>query len=276
MRKSEFLAEVRAAVCETADEGLRASGQTAQGCPWIEYWLTYYGGQDASHVERALQKFAPAEGKGTSARDYVPAVAARVRQSVDGYVKTGQAPDLPGAMLGGMGEEPDGLSISFKEREGGARAAAASPEAVQARLGGGQPLQSGVRSRMESAFGEGFSHVRVHTDARAASLSSDFNARAFTVGHHVAFSQSEYQPGTPEGDALLAHELAHTVQQRAGHRPAGSSMNGAATESLEADANWSAAGAIRSLWGTRDTGAEPSRTQAPQLRSSYRPPCRCP
>jgi len=67
---------------------------------------------------------------------------------------------------------------------------------------------------MEKAFGTGFSDVRMHTGPRAADLSQSLGARAFTVGNHVAFGAGEYQPGTPVGDALIAHELAHVVQQR--------------------------------------------------------------
>src|SRR5262249_12628884 len=68
--------------------------------------------------------------------------------------------------------------------------------------------------QMESAFGESFSGVQVHKDANAAELSSNLNAHAFTVGEHVAFGAGEYQPGTLIGDALIAHELAHVLQQR--------------------------------------------------------------
>ncbi len=53
-----------------------------------------------------------------------------------------------------------------------------------------------------------------HTDSNASSVSNRVNARAFTVGNHVAFGGGEYKPGTLAGDALIAHELAHTVQQQ--------------------------------------------------------------
>jgi hypothetical protein len=66
---------------------------------------------------------------------------------------------------------------------------------------------------MSSAFGYDFSGVRVHTGTKAASVATELNARAFTVGRDIAFGAGEYQPGTPIGDALIAHELAHVVQQ---------------------------------------------------------------
>jgi hypothetical protein len=77
----------------------------------------------------------------------------------------------------------------------------------------GQPLVAGTRAFMESAFGQGFSHVRIHTDTQAAALSAGLNARAFTIGQDIAFGVGEYQPGTLIGDALIAHELAHVIQQ---------------------------------------------------------------
>lgn len=88
------------------------------------------------------------------------------------------------------------------------------PAAVRDRLGEGTSLQSSVRSRMEQAFGTSFGHVRVHTDAQSSQLVRHYSAEALTVGEHIAFKQGNYRPGTLLGDALLAHELAHTLQQQ--------------------------------------------------------------
>ena len=66
---------------------------------------------------------------------------------------------------------------------------------------------------MEARFGYNFSQVRVHTDARAAESARQLNAKAYTLRQHVAFAANEYQPGTLAGRQLLAHELAHTIQQ---------------------------------------------------------------
>jgi hypothetical protein len=54
----------------------------------------------------------------------------------------------------------------------------------------------------------------VHTDSEAAASAHALNARAYTVGQHIAFGHGHYQPHTPVGQYLIAHELAHTVQQR--------------------------------------------------------------
>ncbi|HEX7243195.1 MAG TPA: DUF4157 domain-containing protein [Longimicrobiaceae bacterium] len=86
-------------------------------------------------------------------------------------------------------------------------------EEIRAARGGGQALDAGTRGNMEAALGTDFSGVRVHTGARADTLSRALSARAFTTGRDVFFRAGEYRPGTSSGDALLAHELTHVVQQ---------------------------------------------------------------
>lgn len=80
----------------------------------------------------------------------------------------------------------------------------------------GRPLDDSSRAFMEPRFGHDFSHVRVHTDERAAESARSVNALAYTVGRDVVFGAGQYRPGTVEGQKLLAHELTHVVQQEAG------------------------------------------------------------
>lgn len=82
------------------------------------------------------------------------------------------------------------------------------------RSGGGRPLEPEVRAFMEPRFGYDFSGVRLHTDGKSAAAARTLNARAFTVGQDVTFAANQYSPETTEGRRLLAHELAHVVQQR--------------------------------------------------------------
>lgn len=77
----------------------------------------------------------------------------------------------------------------------------------------GVPLDSSTREFMESRFGRDFSAVRVHADDGAARSAHAVNARAYTVGRHVVFGAGERQFGSESGKRLLAHELAHVVQQ---------------------------------------------------------------
>jgi hypothetical protein len=76
-----------------------------------------------------------------------------------------------------------------------------------------RPLERGVRRLMETCFGRDFGAVRVHADARAARSAAAVDALAYTVGQHIVFATGQYRPGSAAGRALLAHELAHTLQQ---------------------------------------------------------------
>ena len=117
---------------------------------------------------------------------------------------------------------------------------AAGNAAVARALEGGRPLDAGTRTRMSSAFGGAdLSSVRVHTDAAGAEATAGTGARAVAAGEHVAFAPGEFQPSTPLGDALIAHEVAHVLQQRAD----GDTIH-ATDAALEQDANRSVLGAV--------------------------------
>jgi outer membrane protein OmpA-like peptidoglycan-associated protein len=80
----------------------------------------------------------------------------------------------------------------------------------------GRPIDTAARAFLEPRFGHDFGHVRVHTDERAAESARALKARAYTVGNELVFGEGEYSPRTLAGQRLLAHELAHTLQQGAG------------------------------------------------------------
>ena len=80
---------------------------------------------------------------------------------------------------------------------------------------GGQPLPASEREFFQSRFGRDFSEVRVHADAQANKAARSISALAYTMGHDVVFGEGQYQPGTERGRTLMAHELAHVVQQGA-------------------------------------------------------------
>ena len=80
----------------------------------------------------------------------------------------------------------------------------------------GQSLDASIQRAMEDRMGDSLGDVRVHTGPQAAAACEAINARAFTVGNHVAFNSGEYGPGSPEGQHVLAHELAHVRQQTGG------------------------------------------------------------
>src|SRR4051794_17035478 len=111
--------------------------------------------------------------------------------------------------------------VAVVGREGG-RLDADTGAAIESRRGGGRALDGGVRRRMESAFSQSFSGVRVHDDDGAARLTSAVSAAAFTTGKDIFFGKGQYAPGSAGGDRVLAHELAHTLQ---GDAPARRTMS---------------------------------------------------
>jgi hypothetical protein len=294
MKKSDFLAQLRGSVTSAADEILGGSISSAGASLYINQQFNYYSAQSGQQIEQAIRKDAPEAAGAQAASSYIIFVTARVRSEMTKLAATGESSGtslgLPGGVMGAVGSVASGIasaassvvedagqalsslgSILFKEREGGADEGG-NPQQVQSQLSGGQSLNDGVRSRMESAFGESFSDVEVHTDGSAAQLSADLKARAFTVGTHIAFGSGEYQPGNPVGDALIAHELAHVVQQRGGGFATQRRERQAPESSaLEVDADDAAVSAVVSSWGSRKAGlARVSRNAMPKLKSGLK------
>ncbi|MFD9269528.1 DUF4157 domain-containing protein [Streptomyces goshikiensis] len=117
----------------------------------------------------------------------------------------------------------------------------------EARSAEGRELAPPLRAEMESRLGADLSAVRLHTSTAAAESANALRARAFTVDQDVVFAAGEYRPGDPGGRALIAHELAHTVQQaRGGPAPAGT------------DRTERAAAAAASAAGARGTAPAPA------------------
>jgi hypothetical protein len=106
-------------------------------------------------------------------------------------------------------EEP----VQAKERPGHQPTITPDAEQAIADLNEGRSLSPAERGFFEPRFGRSFESVRVHTGQGADTAARAVNARAFALGDDIAFANGEYSPGSPDGQRLLAHELAHTVQQ---------------------------------------------------------------
>jgi hypothetical protein len=92
--------------------------------------------------------------------------------------------------------------------------AGSAPASVERALASpGHPLEHGLRSDLEMRFGRDFSSVRIHRGDDAEKSARDVNASAYTVGRHIVFGAGSYAPHSEAGRRLLAHELAHTLQQ---------------------------------------------------------------
>jgi len=164
----------------------------------------YPAGVDPDAADRAsLELDAPIRraAEATSAADLAPAMAAWVQglHRSAGNRATGRA---LGRWRDGAGIGPGGVVHQDVQA------------AIAAVRGSGNPLDHGAAGRLGAAYGDSLADVRVHADDHADALASAVSARAFTVGPDIFFASGEYRPGTRSGDELLAHEVAHVVQQR--------------------------------------------------------------
>ncbi|HEX8267918.1 MAG TPA: DUF4157 domain-containing protein [Pyrinomonadaceae bacterium] len=105
-------------------------------------------------------------------------------------------------------------------------------------ISSGQPLDANTRAFMEPRFSRDFSHVRIHTDAKAAESAQAVNALAYTIGQNIVFNAAQYAPHSGKGRQLIAHELTHTIQQSGGlSYLGGETMIGAPNTASEREAN---------------------------------------
>jgi hypothetical protein len=103
---------------------------------------------------------------------------------------------------------------------------------VQQRKGSGSELPGETRKTMEGQFGADLSGVRVHSGGESVALNRELNAQAFTVGSDIFMGEGKYNPGSSEGQGLLAHELTH-VGQQTGFGSSGVQREGVAEEDEE-------------------------------------------
>lgn len=295
MRKTDFLMALEAEVTETAERELAAEGRSAADCPWIPYWFGYYQSRDAAHVVRALVRYAPEAASVTTPEAAIHAVSRRVARSVRASLALGRPEGVPdGVPVEAFDPEsplkpPSGPPVSDPIL-GSDGAGGPDPARSELELDAGHPLDNATRGRMETALRADLSDVRLHTGARGQTASGRLSARAFAYGTDIGFAPGRYRPGTPLGDALLAHELAHVLQQRprpgvrAGVESLGAAIPasdgqrarvpaGPATRALEADANRRAVAAMASLSGlgavdTLTSSATPMPALAAGLRIS--------
>ncbi|GJH28929.1 DUF4157 domain-containing protein [Caballeronia novacaledonica] len=114
-----------------------------------------------------------------------------------------------------------------------------------------QRLHPGVRAHMEARFKQDFGDVQVHVGSDAAIAAEALNAKAYTVGEHIVFGRGHYAPESAAGRELLAHELAHVIQQRRG----GAAPSAQADSLVEAGADQAATAATQGSGSVQVTGA---------------------
>jgi outer membrane protein OmpA-like peptidoglycan-associated protein len=139
-------------------------------------------------------------------------------QAVSAPPATSQSalPSLRRCSCGGTCDSCRQEDDKLQRKPSGPTATAEAPDLVhQELLAPGQPLDDDTRAFMELRFGRNFSAVRVHTGDRAAESARQVDSLAYTVGSSIVFGAGAYAPSTAAGRRLIAHELAHVVQQRA-------------------------------------------------------------
>lgn len=103
-----------------------------------------------------------------------------------------------------------------RDADGNGVAPGANAAVAAADSSAGLPLPGDVRGRFESSLGADLSSVRVHTEGASQTAAAAVGARAYTLGQDIHFGAGHYDPGSAGGQHLLAHEVAHTVQQAGG------------------------------------------------------------
>jgi hypothetical protein len=105
----------------------------------------------------------------------------------------------------------------------------------------GRRLPAALQHRFERSLGADLSTVRLHTDDAAARSAESLDARAFATGNDIHFGAGQYQPDTQEGLFLIAHEVAHTVQQQGGTPQAQCARAAPSGDAAEVEADQAAA-----------------------------------
>jgi hypothetical protein len=151
----------------------------------------------------------PHPAVGTTA---VPLHLSRKCDACEQEEKLQRQPELP-PDLGEKEKEEEEKALQMKAAGPEADRGDAPPIVHEVLRTSGRPLDASTRAFFELRFGWDFSTVRVHADAAAQASARAVKAQAFTVGNDVVFGAGRFAPASPEGRRLLAHELAHVVQQ---------------------------------------------------------------
>jgi hypothetical protein len=134
-------------------------------------------------------------------------------------------------------------------------------QTIQRETGHGQSLTSSTQAQMGSALGTDLAGVRVHNDDTSDQLAGQLGARAFTVDSDIFFAANEYQPATSDGQRVIAHELAHVMQDSA--EPKAKLTVGSVDDPAEAQADAVAQRVVETI---HQQTASPEEDPARELR----------
>lgn len=182
---------------------------------------------ETARLRAELQLFKPAAQKAQEKADEDAAIAYVLAQQAKRFKTTTLVPvqpaEKPKTVPAPKEESKDAGEETKRDEQSIQREPSSTTEAAHPGLdttgvdavlsASGQSLEPSVRRGMEARFGHDFGSVRLHHDSAVA---DGLAAQAFTVGEKIVFASGRYNPHSPEGTHLLAHELAHVVQQRGG------------------------------------------------------------
>jgi hypothetical protein len=112
-----------------------------------------------------------------------------------------------------------GVPLAQRQEEGGFTASPDVESRLESQRDAGKPLPKETRDFMEPRFGVDFKDVRTHNNSEADTLNNSLQAKAFTTRNDIFFKDGAYQPGSVDGQRLIAHELTHVIQQGAAGSP---------------------------------------------------------
>ncbi len=248
--KTEFLEILEECVRAKLRESFEGTGFTEQDCPWLKHLFRHYGRRSAKYLEHSIHKYLPSSRRAESIDGYIIPLQEKVERAIAAWLKTGQITEVPT-------EIPRSLL----------RVAGQDAANQRARMGKGKELDSNTKSKMEGAFGTSIGDVKVHTESEGSSFADELDAQAATIGKDIAFASNKYKPGTPEGDALIAHELAHVMQQRSAAEM-GEMGSGSDYAAMEQDAEGATRGVLGRLWGGMKSSFADLKANAwPRLKS---------
>lgn len=105
--------------------------------------------------------------------------------------------------------------LAQRQSEGPTEVEDKTAGAIRSKRGSGQSLDADIAAKAGGVMGQDLGDVRVHTDSQSDNLNKQLGAKAFTTGNDIFFRSGAYDPGTSDGQRLIAHELTHVVQQGA-------------------------------------------------------------
>lgn len=177
----------------------KASCACGGGCPSCNTGLKVSNPNDAAEIEadRIADRVMRMAGD-----QPLPVDRSSTSRGIQRKCSACEEDDLINRKVGDFGDNAGGPGLSSLVRD--------------ATGSGGRPLDRAARRFFEPRFGYDFSSVRIHTGGQANAAARAVNASAYTLGSDIVFASGLYTPGSADGNRLLAHELAHVIQQDTG------------------------------------------------------------